>query len=145
MPVDLGPPYMNDWKGRPAHMSSLDQPLWERFQAAHGSEYELFYFDASLGTPSEVAADAPPELAKMWTRITSKRMDVVGRKPGEWWILEMRPNASSGALGTVLTYRELWRSAPPDSDPVRAAIVTDRPDPDLLILAPKNDILIITV
>lgn len=126
-------------------MSSLDQPLWERFQSLRGAEYQLFYFDASLGTPSEVAPDAPPELAKMWTRITSKRMDVVGRKAGEWWILEMRPNASSGALGTIITYRDLWLSDPPDNDPVIAAIVTDIPDPDLLKLAPKNNILIITV
>ena len=145
MPVDLGIPYAPDWRGAPPHMSSLDQPLWERFQAAYGSEYISFFFDASLGTPSAVPPGTEANLSKMWSRITSKRMDVVARKAEEWWILEMRPNASSGALGTIITYRDLWLADPPDDKPLKSAIVTDVPDPDLLILARKHDIDIIVV
>lgn len=145
MSIELGTLYPPAWRGQPAHMSSLDTPLWSRFQAKHGSEFTGFYFDAALGTPSTTPPDTPDNLQKMWTRLTSKRMDAVGVKPDEWWILEMRPNASMGALGTIITYTNLWRLEPLDHNPIISVIVTDFPDPDLVKLAPLYGVEIITV
>lgn len=126
-------------------MASNDLPLWDRYRLLYASEFIGFYFDSALGTPSSAPVGTEEGLVRMWTRITSKRIDVVGRKLGAWWIIELRPQASSGALGTILTYRDIWLSDPPDSDPVTSVIVTDFPDPDLLILAAKNDIQIVVV
>ena len=145
MPVDLGKLYSNDWAGTPPHAASNDLPLWERFQDQYGKEFSGFYFDCSLGTPAVVPEGTEANLEKMWTRITSKRIDVVGVREDIYWIIELRPQAAAGALGTIITYRELWRSAPPDSKPFIGVIVTDYPDPDLLVMAAQQDIKIVVV
>ena len=145
MPPDLGQLFPNDWRGRPPHMSSQDLPLWDRFQEKYGKEFLGFHFDATTGTPSDMPKDTPDNLARMWTRITSKRMDAVGVKPNEWWIIEMHPNAAAGALGTVLTYRAAWLKDPPDTKFVRTVIVSDIFDPDILDNARELNIELIAV
>lgn len=145
MSVDLGKLYPADWQGTPPHAASNDIPLWDRFQEMFGKEFSGFYFDVSLGTPSDVPAGTEDNLSKMWVRITSKRIDVVGVREDVYWIIELRPQAAAGALGTILTYRELWRGAPPDDKPFIGVIVTDVPDPDLLTMAAANDIKIVVV
>jgi hypothetical protein len=145
MPVDLGKLYPPDWGGTPPHAASNDLPLWERFQEKYGKDFSGFYFDSSLGTPSFVPEGTEDNLARMWTRITSKRMDVVGVKDDVYWIIELRPQAAAGALGTIMTYLALWKSDPPDDKAVIGVIVTDFPDPDLIPLAASNNIKIVVV
>lgn len=145
MSVNLGKIYARDWQGTPSHAASNDIPLWERFQDKFGAEFTGFYFDVSLGTPSNIIDAAADPLGKMWTRITSKRIDVVGVKEDTYWIIELRPQAAAGALGTIITYRELWRSAPPDDFAFIGVIVTDVPDPDLVTMAAQQDIKIVVV
>lgn len=145
MPVELGALFPRDYAGRPPHVSSQDLPLWDRFQHRFGSDFIGFYFDASLGTPSEVQPDTPENLKRMWTRLTSKRIDVVGVRLNEIWIIELRPSAAAGALGTIMTYIELWREDPPFEKPAFPVIVTDVPDPDLRRLAKKQNITLIEV
>lgn len=145
MSVNLGKLYDRDWQGTPPHAASNDLPLWERFQEKYGMEFTGFYFDVSLGTPSPVGAAEADPLGKMWTRITSKRIDVVGVREDMYWIIELRPQAAAGALGTIITYRELWRAAPPDDKAFIGVIVTDVPDPDLIIMAAQQDIKIVAV
>ena len=145
MPLELGKLFLNDWRGRPPHMSSQDIPLWDRFQEKHGSTFSGFYFDVALGTPSDVPDGTPENLTKMWVRITSKRIDAVGVKPDEYWIIEARPEAAAGALGTILTYRSLWLKDPPDKLPIRGVIISDVFDPDIIDQAKFHDITLIVV
>lgn len=145
MPVDLGKFFPNDWRGRPPHMSSQDLPLWDRFQDKFGSEFLGFHFDAALGTPSEVPAGTEPNMVKMWTRLTSKRIDAVGVKSDSYWLIEVRPEAAAGALGTILTYRAAWLKDPPDNKPITSVIVSNVFDPDIIENAKAFDITLIAV
>lgn len=145
MPLDLGQLFMNDWRGRPPHMSSQDLPLWDKFQDKFGKEFIGFHFDAALGTPSEVPAGTDPSMAKMWTRLTSKRIDAVGVKSDSYSIIEVRPEAAAGALGTILTYRAAWFKDPPDNKPTEFIIVSDIFDPDIIGNAKAFNIILIAV
>ena len=132
MKPELGQLYLPSWRGHPPHMSSLDLPLWDRFQDQHGSQFLGFYFDALVGTPSEVPPGTDEKMLKMWTRLTAKRIDAVGVKPAQYWLIEFRPNAAAGALGTIVTYMTAWRKDPPDDLPVQPVIVSDVFDPDII-------------
>ncbi|MEK7514561.1 MAG: hypothetical protein AAB587_01955 [Patescibacteria group bacterium] len=145
MPLDLGQRFAFDWLGHPPHMSSQDLPLWERFQEKYGSQFIGFHFDAALGTPAEIPAGTEEKLAKMWTRLTSKRIDAVGVKSNEYWLIEVRPQAAAGALGTILTYRAAWLKDPPDGKPFRSVIVSDIFDPDIIENAKNFGIELIAV
>lgn len=145
MSVDLGQFFPFDWQGRPPHISPRDFVLWERFFIQHAKSFLGFHFDVSLGTPGVVPPNTDPSLIKMWERITLKRIDVVGVRSDQWWLMEFRPAAAGASLGAVITYRDLWISNPPDSKSVIAAIVTDIPDPDLIPTAFKNNVRVIVV
>lgn len=132
MKPELGQLYSIDWKGRPPHMSSQDLPLWERFQDQFGKEFTGFYFDVLVGTPSDVPAGTDEKMRNMWNRLTAKRIDAVGVKPDSYWLIEFRPHAAAGALGTMITYMTAWRKDPPDDKPIQPVIVSDLFDPDII-------------
>ena len=71
------------------------------------------------------------EYGLMWWRLTMKRIDVVAETKKEWHIIEIRPRATSTAVGRLLQYRDMWTADPPDQRPVRLILTTDTPDPDL--------------
>ena len=145
MSIELGIFYNRDWMGKPPHMASQDLPIWERFRDKYKNDFVGWYFDAACGTPSEVPPGTPENLAKMWTRITSKRLDVVGVKTNEYWIIEIRPDAAAGALGTIMTYINCVSAEPIDDRNYVAVLVSDRFDPDIVPLAKQFNINLIQV
>lgn len=62
----------------------------------------------------------------MATTLTQKRVDVIAHNATGWWLLEMKVRAGPGAVGQLLTYRNLFRQAFPDRQPLHLAIVADR-------------------
>lgn len=114
-----------DWGGFPPHMSAGDQALWVNFRDIYARDFKFFYYDVLVGIPSLEMTQVEPELQGMVNQITRMRVDAVGEKENEWWIIEFRPNASLGAIGSVLGYKTLWEEDPPDERPVKPVIVTD--------------------
>lgn len=135
MGVDLGPRFDPTFEGLPPHVSSEDMVLWEEFRRRFAKDYVAFYFDVSLGTGEEVAAGVNENVAKAWQRLTRFRADVVGDTGTEWHLIELRPNAGPGAVGSVQTYTTLWTIAPPDGRTVVSIIVTDRCSRDIRTVA----------
>lgn len=135
MSVDLGPRFDPTFEGLPPHISSEDMVLWEEFRRRSAKDYVALYFDVSLGTGEEATAGTSEAVAKAWQRLTRFRADVVGDTGKEWHLIELRPNAGPGAVGSVQTYTTLWTIAPPDSRPLRSIIVTDRCSRDIRVVA----------
>lgn len=135
MSVDLGPKFEPSFEGIPPHVSSEDLVLWEEFRRRHAKDYVGFYFDVSLGTGEEVAAGVNENVARAWQRLTRFRADVVGDTGTEWHLIELRPNAGPGAVGSVQTYMTLWTISPPDGRAVVPIIVTDRCSRDIRTVA----------
>lgn len=135
MSVELGPRFDPGFEGIPPHVSSEDLVLWEEFRRRNSKDYVAFYFDVSLGTGEEVTAGVSENVARAWQRLTRFRADVVGDTGKEWHLIELRPNAGPGAVGSVQTYMTLWTVAPPDSRMVHPIIVTDRCSRDIRVVA----------
>lgn len=135
MSVDLGPRFEPTFEGIPPHVSSEDLILWEQFRRVSAKDYIAFYFDVALGSGEEATAGVSESVAKAWQRLTRFRADVVGDTGKEWHLIELRPNAGPGAVGSVQTYMTLWTIAPPDGREVKPIIVTDRCSRDIRTVA----------
>lgn len=131
MPPTLGPAYPVSWQGHPKHMSSRDFQLWRRYAAETGLPFIALYFDVALGSLNPAPVLPPETLARMWSSITAFRADVLAESVDHWTLIELRANAGPGALGSLLTYRELWHRDPPDDRPLELQLVTDELHPDL--------------
>lgn len=135
MPVELGPGFAPSFAGIPPHISQSDLALWERFRRAFAPEYVRLYFDVGLGRGEIATGPVSPNVAAAWQRLTRFRADVVGDRGESWDIIELRPNAGTGAVGALQVYATLWQDGPPDRRPIRAVLVTDFCSEDLRLVA----------
>jgi len=140
MPTTLGRAFPGDWAGYPPHMSAPDFRIWTRFRKAYPALATQYYFDVGLGLGAPLDEPPPPPINTMWQRITSLRADAVADTGEDWILIELRDNASTGALGAVLTYAALWKKEPPDARPMRSWLVTNRIHPDLPAIFASYDV-----
>lgn len=145
MPTDLGPLFPADYTGMPPHMGSNDFAIWQRYHAVYGGRYLGFYFDAAVGQGAEIPEGTEEKLARTWTRLTQKRIDVIGIRNDAVWIIEVRDSAGTSALGAVLSYVHLLRNDNPFSLPLRAAVLTDHTDRDMKAVMRDYGILLLEV
>lgn len=131
MPTDLGPLFPPGFTGMPPHMGSNDFSIWQRYHQIHGRDFLGFYFDAAVGLGAIIPDGTAEKLARTWTRLTQKRIDVIGIRKDAVWIIEVRDSAGTSALGAVLSYVHLLRNDNPFSLPLRMAVLTDHADRDM--------------
>ena len=141
----LGEPLPPDWAGHPPQMSANDMNLWVRFRESYAQEFKNFYFDCHVGDPVLEAPDLEEEMQRVVEAVSRRRIDVVGEKENEWWLIELRQNAGPGAIGSILTYKTLWEEDPPDKRLVTPIIVTDYTDKNLVRVCSKLNIIYLLV
>ena len=138
-------PQAPEWKGTPPHLSRPDLELWLLFREAHASKFLQFYFDVRVGDPLQCPQDFEPNLTRMVEQLSRRRIDVVAEKENEWWLIELRPNAGPGAIGSALTYKFLWEEDPPDDKTTIPVIVTNFFDSNLTRAAKAHNIRVVIV
>ena len=127
------------------HMFPLDIAIWERFLEKFGKDYDGFDYDTKVGTGAEIDIDTPENYARMITVLSKYRIDVIGHKNGRLEIIEVKPEASTVAIGQVITYVDLYERDFSPAAKVVGAIVTDREVGDMRYLTEKMGILYIIV
>ena len=145
MPPDLGQPYLPTWDGAPPHMAPRDLPLWRRYRQSTARFWTAVYFDVALGEGAPLPTNGSRLTLDMWQRITRQRADVVTLSRAGWTIVELRPNAGPSALGTILSYRVLWKADPPDRRPLAILLVTNQTTQDLELAATKLGVPLLMV
>lgn len=131
MKPDLGTPFLASWEGIPPAMPSGDFEIWERYREIAAELFQRVYFNVRVGEPIPVDETLPPEIIVMAVATSRRRIDVVGETEKIWWLVELKYNAGTEALGQILMYKALWKSDPPDDRPVATVIVSDRANKDL--------------
>jgi len=145
MKPNLKQAYPPDWKGMPMQMSARDRELWLRFQESMPEGFIHFYFDVQVGTPVVEAPEEKPEIKAMIEQTTRLRIDAVGEKKNEYWLIELRPSAMCGAIGSILTYKTLWEEDPIDDKIITPVIVTDNTNRNIISAAGRLKIIILLV
>lgn len=140
MPTDLGPAFPADFTSQPARMSPEDFEIWRRWWPIVSLGALHLFFDVGLGLPDELPlTDDSVQLAG-WIRNTQKRADVVVERREVVWLVELRFNAQSSAIGRLLTYQELLIGDNPFKLPVMPHLVTNKFDSEVRSVAERSGI-----
>jgi hypothetical protein len=103
-------------------MAAGDRPIWLRYLQHHPADFDAVQYDVTCG-----GCHAPDELTdhnlrRAWHHNSCKRIDALAWRGPSPTIIEIREHAGIGAIGSLLTYRELWCSDHP-TEPVPALML----------------------
>jgi len=128
MPTDLGPLYPATFRGKPPHISPEDYLIFDRWWPTWSKGVTATYFDVGLGKGVPIPPGTPPNYAKMRTRLSQARADIVAIKSNQLWIIELRFQANTNAVGRVLGYKTLYLEDPILGKDVHLLIVSNLAD-----------------
>jgi hypothetical protein len=142
------PVYPLEWmlpqeRGSYPHMAKNDAVLWERFMDAYGGNYNRFAYDVALGgfKPDPAAGDEATRLGYQYA--TALKIDAVGERPDDVWIIEVRPHAGVSAVGAALCYQLLAGVDKFTDKPLVACVLTDRASPDIRYCCEALEVVLI--
>lgn len=122
------------------HMLPNEIPLWERWLALHGSEYENFNYDVHVGRGTDPGPTYDQKWRDLAITLTQKRIDATAEKDGVVYIFEVKPDAGLGAVGQLVSYRDLYRREFNYIGSIRLVCITTRVDEDIRYVMVKNGI-----
>ena len=145
MPTDLGEPFEITWRGDPQQMLPADVPLWHRFLDRYASNFERFFYNVRVGGPDVSKIEGDEVLKRMWYLNTAKRIDAIGEKENELWIIEVASSPYLRAVGQMLTYRFLWNLDPKINKPVKDVLLCYYLDSDLEKVLKHHKVAVLTI
>jgi len=116
------------------HMLAEDAAIWSSFLRDWGDRLSEVWYDVHVGQPMVVPGSADPMLDKVASGISRKRIDVIARVPGGFWVIEVKPFCSHFAFGQVMLYRRLFVEEYRPAGAVWPVVVCDLVDADILPL-----------
>jgi len=90
------------------HLVGSDIPIWDSWVRTHGHYFQGFDYDVHVGQGLEPDKDHSFELQQMWVSLTKKRIDVVGYRPHEVWLIEVKDRPTVAVIGQCLSYKILY-------------------------------------
>lgn len=145
MPTELGEPFEITWRGDPQQMLPADVPLWHRFLDRYASNFERFFYNVRVGGPDVSKIEGDEVLKRMWYLNTAKRIDAIGEKENELWIIEVASSPYLRAVGQMLTYRFLWNLDPKINKPVKDVLLCYYLDSDLEKVLKHHKVEVLTI
>jgi len=145
MPTELGEPFEITWRGDPQQMLPADVPLWHRFLDRYASNFERFFYNVRVGGPDVSKIEGDEVLKRMWYLNTAKRIDAIGEKENELWIIEVASSPYLRAVGQMLTYRFLWDLDPKINKPVKDVLLCYYLDSDLEKVLKHHKVEVLTI
>lgn len=130
------PVYPIEWRpsserGDYPHMARHDAAIWERFLAEFSLMFARFAYDVALGGVLHPGDDADLVDRLGFQYATACKVDAVGERAEDVWIIEVKPDAHAGAVGQALVY---WTLAGLDkftTKPLVPVVVTNRASADI--------------
>ena len=116
------------------HMGKEDTAIWERFIEQNPQAFPMVAYDVAVGTGSELDTVVNQKTGGDVNRLYQRKIDALGETPTEFILIEVKPNASTSAIGQVQGYVELFKRDYQPAKAVRAMILTDRLLPEMEFL-----------
>lgn len=145
MPTELGQPYSVTWRGRYPHLLPEDKPTWEKFMDTEAGLFERFYYDVRVGGPDLDTVPTSNKWAKLFYTLKAYRIDVVGEKADELWLIEVTGSAGIRSLGQCIAYPLLYSKDPVINKPVLPVLLAHSIDFDIKWCCDQQGIRVVLV
>jgi len=116
------------------HMFPLDIAIWERFLAANAEAFDGFNYDVKVGSGTKDIEARDDAFAKMQEILSKYRIDAVGMKGEDLYIIEVKPRATTQGLGQAFIYAKLYERDFSPKGKIIPVLVTDYEMPDVRYL-----------
>jgi len=113
-------------------MLAEDTAVWTKYLASPLVTIKELWYDVHVGGGIPLPAEASDMDRRIAAGISRKRIDVVARVGGGFWVIEVKPIADMRALGQVVSYARLFVQDYSPQGEVWPVIVCDSADADLL-------------
>ncbi len=117
------------------HMSVADTLIWERYLQEKPAAFDAVAYDVAIGQGAEFDATAGGLLGPGINRLYQRRIDVLAKKGDSLFIIELKPRASTAAIGQVQGYGTIFKRDYPEFKDVQLLIITDSLMPEMQFLA----------
>ena len=131
-----------------AHYPGLvgsDIPIWRRFIDRYAHRYVGFDYGVRVGVGGYLVYEIPENVAGLEYATLAKRIDAVGYTKTDIETIEVKSMPGLDAIGQVISYRELFRYCYQPGKPVRAILVCDYADPDIVYICQQLNVIITEV
>lgn len=145
MPTELGEQFQITWRGDPEQMLPPDVPLWHKFLDHYAGDFQRFYYNVRVGGPDMTNINASEAMKRMWYASVAKRIDAIGEKNDEIWIIEVASSPYLRAVGQCLSYKFLWEQDPKIDKPSKMILLCYFIDADLRHVLEHYQVSIITI
>lgn len=126
------------------HLLKYERKIWKRFLDKYNPSFDSIWYDVHLGRNAYYGF-SDLDSQKMWGHLIKKRIDVLFLKDKTYTVCEVKRYASLGAIGQVLSYRELLMRDWFISGDVDCFIITDYALPDISWLCERFKITLFEV
>jgi len=114
------------------HLMTEDTAVWTKFLQTDAWRIKEVWYDVRVGLSVPLPLGASLLDKRIADGLTRKRIDVVARVGGGYWVIEIKPYANMLAVGQALTYARLFAAEYTLQGDIVPVIVCDSYDPDLL-------------
>ena len=114
------------------HMLAEDIGVWTEYLKAWIVPIKELWYDVHVGQAVILPAGAGEMELKVSAGVSRKRIDVICKVGGGYWVVEVKPMGSMLALGQVLSYTRMFVAEYSPDGQVWGVVVCYHADPDLI-------------
>jgi len=92
------------FRGDYPHFAKRDAPVWTRWLELYADRFDAFAYDVALGGAKVTEALGDAAGRQGWQYVTALKVDACALAASYVWIIEVRPEATVSALGSVICY-----------------------------------------
>lgn len=124
-------------------MMPQDVAIWERFIDQNVNFFDSVDYDVTVGSTPQFDTIVNPATGGDAARLYQRKIDVVGYKDNDVYIIEVKPNAGASALGQIQSYATLYKYFRDLNIKTIPTILTDRMTTDMALLSHEFKIKIL--
>lgn len=141
-PIVFAPPAL---LGGYPNMQRRDAQIWEAFLRTVPVGLAAVAYNVALGGVAPNDPTASEAMLRGFAYSTASKPDVVCDFGAVWWICEVKPSATLGAVGQALGYTLMAEREALTDLPMLPTIITDSAAPDLIWVCEQLDINLVQI
>lgn len=125
------------------HMKPGDVEVWNRFIDRSPDAYKEVAYDVAVGEGAPIEEGTEENIAKGYTILTQRKIDVIGFDGDQVHVIEVKPIATPKAVGQIEWYLELFKNEPDGNKNAIGVLISHIADRDVAAFAEKKGIRLI--